>query len=426
VTFNGAATITGIPNNNPPSYFSDGPLDGFKNVNDSLGHDAGDVLLGVVAARLLECVRTSDTVARLGGDEFAVLIEESERPEGEATVVAARILQRFSDPTEVLGVHITARASIGIAIGDIGDNGADVLRDADIAMYHAKTAGRGQAIVFRPDMQAAVTERLQIEVELAGALNRDELRVVYQPVIELERDALTGFEALIRWRHPTLGDIVPDRFIPIAEESGMIIPIGSWVLRTACHAAVDWQRRYPRVTPITMAVNLSARELANPKLVANVAGAIQDSGIDPATLVLEITESVLVEDTDIVAARLHELHALGLRIAVDDFGTGYSSLSYLRQFPIDILKIDQSFVRMIEDQEHLPSIVRGLLDLGSTLKLETVAEGVELPFQSNQLRKANCDFAQGYLFARPLEPEDADRYLMDEGATVVPNPLAST
>jgi EAL domain-containing protein (putative c-di-GMP-specific phosphodiesterase class I) len=266
-------------------------------------------------------------------------------------------------------------------------------------------------VIYDPEMRTAAVERLQLENDLIGALAADQFALVYQPVVQLETEQVVGFEALLRWHHPTLGTVEPDRFIPIAEETGLIIPIGTWVLHEACRTVAGWHRDHPQHNRLSMAVNVSARQLACPDLVADVRSALADTGIDPSTLVLEMTETALVRDTIVAAKRLEQLSALGVRLAIDDFGTGYSSLSYLRQFPFDILKIDRSFISTITDRTQVPAIVRGLLDLGHTLELETIAEGVELGFQRDQLRGENCDLAQGFLFSRPLAPTDAEQLL---------------
>ena len=386
-------------------------LDGFKTVNDSLGHGAGDELLKEVAKRLTQAVRTEDTVARLGGDEFAILIEQSPNPVEESKGVAERILQSLLSPIELESQSVTVSASFGIAASDEDSTAASMLRDADVAMYRAKTAGKARWMIYDPEMRTAVVERLQLENDLLGALAAGQLALVYQPVVQLESEDIVGFEALLRWHHPTFGLIEPDRFIPIAEETGLIIPIGRWVLTEACATAARWHRDHPEHHNLSMAVNVSARQIASPDLVAHVQAALADSGIEATTLVLEMTETALISDTTVAAARLRKLSALGVRLAIDDFGTGYSSLSYLRQFPVDILKIDRSFISTITDRTQVPAIVRGLLDLGRTLGLETIAEGVELGVQRDQLRSENCDLAQGFLFSRPLDPADADRLL---------------
>jgi diguanylate cyclase (GGDEF)-like protein/PAS domain S-box-containing protein len=387
-------------------------LDGFKTVNDSLGHGPGDELLREVARRLVDAVRESDTVSRLGGDEFAVLLEQTSMPVGDATAVADRILAALSTPIEVAGKPVTISASLGIAVGDAEATAASLLRDADVAMYRAKSSGKGRWVVHDSEMRSAAIERLQLETDLVGALPRKELRLVYQPVVELESGAIVSFEALLRWDHPTLGVVAPDRFIPIAEESGLIIPIGAWVLQEACRQAVRWHDLCPQHQDLAIAVNVSARQIASPELLPHVAEALAHSGLAPANLVLELTESTLVQDPTTATERLSELRGLGVKLAIDDFGTGYSSLSYLRQFPVDILKIDRSFINSITDRDQVPAIVRGLLDLGRTLELATVAEGVELEVQRDRLRDEHCDYAQGYLFARPLDARDAEELLV--------------
>ncbi len=386
-------------------------LDGFKNVNDSLGHSAGDLLLRVAADRLVQSVRSGDTVARLGGDEFAVLLEQSPDPLEEAAGVAERILQAFVEPVTLDGQTVTVSASLGIAVGDGDATAASLLRDADVAMYRAKTAGKARWVVYDPEMRSAAVERLQLESDLVTAIDGNQFALVYQPVIQLESDRVVGFEALVRWNHPTLGVVAPDRFIPIAEENGLIVALGRWVLREATSTLARWHRDHPDHAGLSMAVNVSGRQLASTDLVADVEAVLAASGIEPGSLTLEITETALIQDTTVAAARLAELSALGVRLAIDDFGTGYSSLSYLRQFPIDILKIDRSFINTITDRSQVPAIVRGLLDLGRTLELETVAEGVELVIQRDQLRSECCDLAQGYLFSRPLHEPDAELLL---------------
>jgi diguanylate cyclase (GGDEF)-like protein/PAS domain S-box-containing protein len=403
-----AGTGTGTE---PAVVFMD--LDGFKNVNDSLGHDLGDELLREVAARLTTAVRRGDTVGRLGGDEFAILIEQSNRPLDEATAVADRVLQVLRDPVRLGTRTIAVSASVGIAVGDGMSDSTGLLRDADVAMYQSKATGKNKWTTYLPGMRTAALERLELETDLHGALERDELRAVYQPVIELETERVVGFEALLRWQHPTHGLLPPDRFIPLAEETGLIVPIGRWILYEATRTAAAWRERFHLGRRITMAVNISARQLASRDLVGHVAGALHSSGLDPDHLVLEMTETVLVQDATTAAARLEELRHLGVRLAIDDFGTGYSSLSYLRQFPVDILKIDRTFINTITERDRIPAIVRGLLDLGRTLQLETVAEGVELDLQRAQLREERCDFAQGFLFARPMPQADAERLLTE-------------
>jgi diguanylate cyclase (GGDEF)-like protein len=385
-------------------------LDGFKAVNDSLGHQAGDVLLQQVAHRLAGSVRAGDTLARLGGDEFAILLEQT-ADVAEVTAAGERLLAELGKPVRIGRQSVNVSGSVGIAVSDAGATSDSLVRDADIAMYAAKTAGRGRVVVFDPAMRAAVVERRGIERELQGALEGGQLRLVYQPVVDLADDRVVGFEALLRWHSPVLGTIPPDRFIPLAEDLDLIGPIGAWVLQEACAVAADWRRRFPAAADLTMAVNVSAVQLASPDLVGQITGALAASGLPAGALVLEVTETALVRDPEGAAERLAALRALGLRLALDDFGTGYSSLSYLRQFTVDVLKVDRSFIATIDGAE-LPPIVRGLVELGRTLDLEIVAEGVEDERQRDLLRAARCDLAQGYLFAAPMEADDAGLFLL--------------
>jgi diguanylate cyclase (GGDEF)-like protein/PAS domain S-box-containing protein len=386
-------------------------IDGFKHVNETLGHDAGDELLREVAERLRAALRTADTVARLGGDEFAVLVEDMPSSD-EAPALAERLLEAVTAPVVLRGTTISLAATIGVALAAAEDDASALLRNADIALAEAKSADKGRWVLFDAGMQRATRERLRLAADLNRVVEGDELRVVYQPVIELHDGRVVGFEALARWEHPELGLVTPDRFIPLAEENGLIVALGRSVLAEAAATAVRWQREFPSDPPLSMAVNLSARQLDSPDLVATVAHVLETSGLAPSSLVLEMTESVLVANPDEAARRLHELRALGIRLAIDDFGTGYSSLSYLRQFPVDILKIDRSFVRTIGEEEQLPALVRGLLELGRTLGLEVVAEGIELDHQLRQLQAEHCKLGQGYLFARPLAEIDAEALLV--------------
>ncbi|MGZ4767563.1 MAG: putative bifunctional diguanylate cyclase/phosphodiesterase [Ilumatobacteraceae bacterium] len=387
-------------------------LDGFKMVNDSRGHEAGDLVLREVAARLTAVVRSIDTVSRHGGDEFAILIEESGHALDEAQTVADRVLQSLTKPFVVDDQQVVLSASIGITIGDVTCSASSMMRDADLAMYKAKATGRAQWATYDPAMRTAALEQLELENDLRMALEKHQFRLMYQPVIELQTNMVVGFEALIRWDHPTIGVIDPDAFIHIAEGNGTIVAIGKWVLEEACRTAAKWQSTYPH-SQLTMAVNLSARQIATPDLVDHVAKALEESGLPPSSLVLEMTESVLVQDAAVAAERLGELRGLGVRLAIDDFGTGYSSLSYLRQFPIDILKIDKSFTETITDKSLTPAIVRGLLDLAKTLRIATVAEGIEFDVQRDSLRDQHCDYGQGFLFARPLNIDDASALIAE-------------
>jgi diguanylate cyclase (GGDEF)-like protein/PAS domain S-box-containing protein len=395
-------------------------LDSFKGVNDSLGHEAGDHLLCEVSRRLLNAVRTGDAVTRLGADEFAVLIEQSSRPLDEAEEVTRRVLQALEVPIEVESQFVTVSASVGIAVADAESTASSLLRDADVAMYRAKLTGRGRSVVFEPAMRAAAMERLRLETDLVHALVANQFRMEYQPVVSLRTNLVVGFEALLRWDHPDLGIVPPDKFIPIAEDTGLIVQIGRWVLGEACRQAARWREELPGSGDLSMAVNVSGRQIASPNLVQHVAQSLAASGLAPEALILELTETVLVHEADLAAHRLEELQGLGVRLAVDDFGTGYSSLSYLRQFPFDILKVDKSFVATITDADAIPAIVRGLLELGRTLGLDTVAEGVENIVQRDALQAHGCDLAQGFLFARPMTPMAAGGLLATQAPTHAP------
>jgi diguanylate cyclase (GGDEF)-like protein len=388
-------------------------LDNFKTINDSLGHEVGDEVLVEVARRLKAVARPGDTVSRLGGDEFAVLIEENHPRMDQAATTAERLQQALSAPMAVGTHRFVVSASIGMACAGSGASASSLLRDADVAMYRAKSAGRACSMAFEPSMGSDAAERLELEADLTLALALEQFEIAYQPVIELATDQIVGFEALLRWNHPERGVVMPDRFIPITEESGSIVPIGRWVLGTACQQVAAWNRDLAHEDQLTLAVNLSARQLACGEIVDHVREALAASGLPASSLVLEMTETALISDTEVAAARLGELRGLGVKLAIDDFGTGFSSLSYLRQFPIDILKIDRSFTETIEDPTQLPAIVRGLLDLGQTLGLDIVAEGVEHDLQRDRLRDEQCRFGQGFFFDRPLTPADAHRRLTD-------------
>ncbi|MBW3562177.1 MAG: EAL domain-containing protein [Actinobacteria bacterium] len=375
-------------------------LDGFKNVNDRLGHATGDELLVQVADRLRTCLRDADTAARLGGDEFAVLLEDMADESGPARV-AERILKTLRQPFDVAGTEVTIDASIGIAAATGGETAEDVLRNADIAMYTAKGSGKGRYDIFEPRMHAAVVERLELESDLARAIDADEFVLHYQPIVELASKRIKGVEALARWEHPTRGMVSPADFIPLAEETGLIVELGRWVLREACDQMVEWQHDYVDDPPMSMSVNLSAKQLLDPRIVSDVRAALTESGLDPVNLTLEITESALVTDTEATINSLTELKALGVKLAIDDFGTGYSSLSYLQRFPIDVLKIDRSFIDQVGDRPANPALARAIVELGHSLELETVAEGIERDDQLVQFQALQCHSGQGYLFARP-------------------------
>jgi diguanylate cyclase (GGDEF)-like protein len=384
-------------------------LDNFKDINDSLGHAAGDQLLVAVAARLSAALRDSDTVGRLGGDEFVVLVEGGSLAFG-ADVVAERLLDALAEPFALgqpTAAPLTVGASIGIALGDRPTAG-ELLRDADIALYQAKAAGKHCHMVFVHEMQAAVHDRLELETDLRSALAADEFFLVYQPIFNLREMTVSGVEALLRWNHPTRGVVQPDLFIPLLEETGLIVSIGRWVLETACQQAADWEQQGYH---IAVSVNVSARQLESDQLIDDVSAALADSGLDAASLTVEVTETTLMRDADATALRLGTLKTLGVRIAIDDFGTGYSSLAYLRQFPVDSLKIDRSFIAGIADSAESAALMHTLVQLGKTLGLETLAEGIEETDQLGHLQSEQCDSGQGFLFARPMPVDDVTRFL---------------
>ena len=374
-------------------------IDDFKATNDSLGHGHGDQLLAAAALRISSATREGDTVARLGGDEFAVLLEHVPDAAG-AAAVAERILDALRQPVLVSSRPTTIAASIGIAHSAAGTAEDELLRNADLAMYAAKSRGKGRCMLFAPEMLSVLVDRLALEADLARALEREEFRLAYQPIIQLESGRPVGAEALVRWDHPERGLLGPGAFIPVAEETGAIVALGRWVLGEACREAARWQRG--GAPGFTVTVNLSARQLEDGSLVADVSAALRDSGLDPTCLVLEITESVLMRDAASAAAILRDVRALGVRLAVDDFGTGYSSLAYLQHFPISIIKIDRSFVAGLTQGGNDAALARTIVALGGTLSLTTVAEGIEEAEQETRLRELGCELGQGYLFARPL------------------------
>jgi diguanylate cyclase (GGDEF)-like protein/PAS domain S-box-containing protein len=390
-------------------------LDGFKEVNDSLGHAAGDRLLIQVAERLHSCVRPSDTVARFGGDEFAVLIEDAS-DDIDVTQVAERVLEGLAKPFEVNGRELHVRGSMGIARMDSDVEGADqLLRNADLAMYRAKAAGRGGFARYDPEMHTELVQRVQLEADLRRALDEGELFLHYQPTFDLASGQLVGAEALARWRHPTRGLVPPTEFIPLAEASGLIRPLGAWVLREACRQAAEWQRSSAsRDKHLTLNINLSGRQLQFPEVVDDVATALSESGLPPESLVLEMTESVLMDDSETVLDILRRIKQLGARLAIDDFGTGYSSLSYLHRFPVDMLKIDRSFVERLSRTSDNAELARTIVRLGQSLQLVTVAEGVEDSAQFLALRRMGCDVGQGFYFGRPMESEEIGRLLGED------------
>jgi diguanylate cyclase (GGDEF)-like protein/PAS domain S-box-containing protein len=386
-------------------------LDDFKLVNDSLGHAAGDSLLIAVAGRLRECLRDGDTAARFGGDEFAVLLEETTGSE-EACQVAERIISELRAPLTIEDHEIQAHASIGIALSLEGaEDPAELLQAADVAMYAAKARGKGCYEVYRPALQVAVVERLGRTADLQRAVDAREFVVHYQPIMSLDGGDAIGLEALVRWNHPQQGLLLPKEFIPLAEETGLIVPLGRWVLQEACKMTRQWQLDYPVARRLRISVNISARHFQHEGLVEDVSHALREADLDPRCLVLEITESVFVQDADAVVARMLELKALGVDFAIDDFGTGYSSLSYLRRFPIDILKLDKSFVDDVGESIENGALAETIVQLGKTLHLQTVAEGIERAQQVETLRSFGCEFGQGFFLAKPLPTDHVERFL---------------
>jgi diguanylate cyclase (GGDEF)-like protein/PAS domain S-box-containing protein len=378
-------------------------IDNFKLVNDSLGHGAGDELLRKIAPRLTDALRPGDTIARLGGDEFVVLLEHV-ADERAAARIAERIVAAFELPFELSAGEHFAKASLGIAIaGGEQEEPAALIRDADAAMYQAKARGRARFEVFDGAMRARTVKRLSVENDLRRALERDELRVAYQPIVSLKDGSVAAVEALLRWSHPERGTIAPADFIPVAEESGLIEPIGRWVLNAACGQAAKWHALRPGARPLGIAVNLSVRQFTQRDLEATVAGALAASGIEPSSLCLEITESVLLDEPDTVSETIKGIARHGVRFALDDFGTGYSSLAYLTRLPIDGLKVDRSFVDELGSSARSTAITTAIVRMAQALSIEVVAEGVETQCQLDTLRDLGCELAQGFYFHRPLE-----------------------
>jgi diguanylate cyclase (GGDEF)-like protein/PAS domain S-box-containing protein len=392
-------------------------LDGFKTVNDSLGHDAGDELLIAVADRVRACGRESDSVARMGGDEFAILLEEAD--ESRASWVAMRVLQELAAPFKVRGREVFVRASIGLASCIAGASNTDeIIRNADTAMYSAKAGGKGRYEVFRPVMHEQALAHFEIQADLQRALDHGDFAVHFQPIFNFATQRVTGIEALVRWSHPSRGLLPPVEFIGLAEETGLIVPLGRWVLKEACSEMAAWRSLYPEAADVAVSVNLSTRQLFEEYVVRQVREVLEETGLEPSALILEITEGSLMQDVGTTTKKLRQLKELGVRLAIDDFGTGSSSLAYLRRFPVDLLKIDKSFIDEVTGRDSQGSaLVRAIVGLAQTFELQTVAEGIERVEQLDELRAVGCEAGQGFLFARPLTSE-AMEALFREGVVV--------
>jgi len=386
-------------------------LDRFKNVNDSLGHSIGDQLLIAIARRLESCTREADMVARLGGDEFAILLDGIPN-QNEASKMARRIQEKLQSPFNLSGHEVFTTTSLGIALSSTGyDHPENMLRDADTAMYRAKAQGKACYEIFDKGMHTHAVYVLQMENDLRRAIDREELRVHYQPIVSLDSGQLAGFEALVRWQHPERGFINPSDFIPLAEDNGLIVPLGIWVLRRACEQLSQWQWQSAANRSLFMSVNLSGKQVARPKLVNEIRQVLEETRIDPKYLKLEITESAVMENAETAVQLLRRLKALGVQLSIDDFGTGYSSLGYLHRFPVTTLKIDRSFVGRIGEAAENIEIVRTIMSLAENMGMEVVAEGVETLNQLAQLRKLNCRYGQGYLFSRPVDAESVSSWI---------------
>src|SRR6185437_516606 len=383
-------------------------VDNFKNINDSLGHDAGDRLLQAVAQRIIHTSRASDTVARLGGDEFGVLLEGAATA-AEVQRVADALVESLGVPFSLDGREVRVTASVGVAFSAAETTAKELLSNADLAMYHAKSAGKNCHVTFQPQMQTLLHERLRLEADMERALSREEFFLEYQPIVDLGTRVLLGVEALVRWRHPESGVLMPASFIHVLEECGQIVPLGRWVLKQACRDVCAWRRSIAGGAGLRLAVNISARHLQQGDLIQDVREALETSGLEPANLVIELTESTLMYNSEVNLERFHHLKALGVKVAIDDFGTGYSSLSYLHRFPIDILKIDRSFVNGLTSADDSPELARAVITLGETLGLDTVAEGIELEPQVAALLGLGCVAGQGFLFAKACSLEQLSK-----------------
>jgi diguanylate cyclase (GGDEF)-like protein len=395
-------------------------LDNFKGINDTLGHGVGDQLLRAVAARLEGVVRDIDALGRLGGDEFVVVAEGMSLAAG-PELIAERLLAALKQPFKLKGAEgkrLVVTASVGVAMGD-RSTAEELLRDADIAMYRAKWEGKNGYVVFESGMQDAVQSRMELEMDLRDAFEKDEFFVVYQPTFNLREMVPTGMEALIRWRHPSRGVVQPDDFVPLLEETGLIIDVGRWVMREACNQGAEWREAG---RPIGVAVNVAARQLDRDEFVEEVSEALSQSGLEPDALTIEITETTIMANAEDTAERLAAIKELGVRVAIDDFGTGYSSLAYLQRFPVDALKIDRSFIAKMRHDAEGETLIRTLVQLGKSLSIETLAEGIEQAHELSLLREESCDTGQGFLFARPLDMDECESFLENWAGAAIPAP----
>jgi diguanylate cyclase (GGDEF)-like protein/PAS domain S-box-containing protein len=401
-------------------------VDRFKIINDSLGHMVGDQLLIAIANKLRANVRPGDTVARLGGDEFTILLD-SLKSSDDAIDMARRLLSNMSEHFKLPDREVLITASIGIALSTNGyEHAEEVLRDADTAMYQAKSLGRARYEVFDQGMHAKAPDLVEIERDLWRALERDELTLDYQPIVSLRTGKIAGFEALLRWMHPSRGIVSPIEFISVAEETGLIIPIGQWVLNQACRQTREWQKRYPQKPPLHISVNLSPKQFMQRDLIDQISLALDSGGLSPGSLKVEITEGMVMQNVESTMQMLGQLQALGIAISLDDFGTGYSSLSYLHRFPISTLKIDQSFVSSMSNNQESLEIVRTILGLARNLKMEVIAEGVETLEQAVELRAMNCDYGQGFYFSKALNANSAVRFLSSDPFNKISPPITTS
>ncbi|HWB20034.1 MAG TPA: bifunctional diguanylate cyclase/phosphodiesterase, partial [Phycisphaerales bacterium] len=399
-------------------------FDRFKIINDSLGHEAGDLLLVEIARRMQESLRGTDSIchasaeslaARLGGDEFVVLIEDVRGP-SDAMNVAERLLARLGEPFKLSGYNLITTASIGVTTTELEyQNADDMIRDADTAMYHAKAAGKARCVLFDRAMHEEVSARLALETELRAAIDRQDFFLEYQPIISLQNRRLRGFEALIRWKHENSGTIPPGRFIACAEETGMIVPIGAWALREACRQLKQWKSTVPEASDLIVSVNVSARELMLSEFAANVESIVRESELSPDSLVLEITETMMITDPDGCIEVLGQLRKLGIHVYMDDFGTGCSSLAILHRMPIDGLKIDRSFIRNVAERRDYAAVVQAIVALAHNLNISLIAEGIELPEQISLLQSMDCEYAQGFVFSPPLSARNAEKFMTTGG-----------